>query len=217
MAFFKVSTAAEAVSESTGGKFIGTSGIYPVTIKFVSVQTNDHNARSLNFNIEYEGNPQTFYGLKLDNNNGTENFEAKIFNKLCIINEVDVVSDPVIESHKIGRDQTPTDLAVLTDFSDMDVYMRVVLEYSLYNGELKSKKLIRGFYRASDKATAEEIVNETTPGVKYEKDLPLSEAIVYKDNLTAEKVAELQSSKSAGAQAPANTATVAPVKKNLFA
>ncbi len=43
----------------SGGKYIMTSGIYPVTINFISVVTNDSNARSLNFNVSYEGTDNT--------------------------------------------------------------------------------------------------------------------------------------------------------------
>jgi len=220
MAFYKSTVTADTVKES-GGKFIGKSGIYPVTIKIASVKINEHGARSIDFNVDYEGSNNVLYGLKLDNNDGTPNYQARIFDHLCIIadlvndqNEI-VLADPEIQTHKIGKDQTPTDLSVLTEFTDLEVKVWVKEVYSLYKNELKSKKEIVEFYRA-DGASASEIVNGTEIGIKLAKDSDpkYCEAVTYKDGLTAEKVAELKKAQSSGR----TTAAAAPQpKKNLFA
>ena len=179
----------DVASIQDGGNYITTSGIYDVTLKVVSVKVNNHNARSLDFNVEYQGSNQVFYGLKLDNNDGSENFERKVFNKLVIVCGPHSVSDPEIQEHKLGKDQTPTDLAVLTDFTDIPVKMRVQFEYSIYNNEIKEKKLIRSFYRSHDGATAAEILAGKGYGQQLAKDMEYANNVVYKDGLTAEDVA----------------------------
>lgn len=216
MAFFQTSKTADAVKDG-GGEYISKSGMYPVTLKIVSVQTNDHNARSLNFNVDYKGSSTTLYGLKLDNNNGTPNYQAAIFNKLCVIADLDVVADPEIETHNLGKDKTPTDLSVLTDFTDLDVIIRVQEVYSIYKNELQSRLEIKGFYRA-DGASASEIVNGSEIGVQFEKDKAYASNVTYKDGLTAEKVAEMKAAKDGGKSQAAKPADKpAPVAKNLFA
>jgi len=196
MAFFVPKK--DVASVQDGGSYIDTSGIYDVTLKIVSVKTNAHNARSIDFNVEYQGSTQVFYGLKLDNNDGSENFERKVFNKLVIVAGLDSVSEPEIQEHKLGKDQTPTDLSVLTDFTDVPVKMRVQFEYSVYEGTIREKKLIRSFYRAEDGATAAEIIAEKGYGQQLSKDMEYADKVSYKDNLTAEAVAEWKAGKKTG-------------------
>lgn len=200
MAFFVAKK--DAASIKDGGNYISTSGIYPVTLKTVSVKVNDKGARSIDFNVDYMGSPHIFYGLKLDNNDGSENFEAKIFNKLVVVAGLDAVSEPEVQEHKLGKDQVPTDLAVLTDFTDLAVQMRVQLEYSKYQGEIKEKRLIKAFYR-EDGASASEIINETQVGVQLSKDEAYAANITYKDGLTAEDVAVFKAAQQSGTKAPA--------------
>jgi len=218
MAFFTVNTTAEAVREPQGGNYLSKSGIYPVTLKIVSVTTNDHNARSLNFNVDYEGSENTLYGLKLDNNDGTANYQQRIFNNLCVVAGLQgSISDPEIQTHNLGKDKKPTDLSVLTDFTDIPVFIRIKEVYSLYNNKLQSRKEIVGFYRAEDKASASEIVNGTEAGVQYNKDLEYASDVTYKDGLTAEKVAALKEAEKSGSAPAAQTAAVTKPTKNLFA
>ena len=210
MAFFV--TKKDAASVSDGGSYINQSGIYDVTLKIVSVDVGDNGSTALNFNVDYQGSDQTFYGLRLTNNDGSENFGAKVFNKLCVVAGVDAVSDPEVQEHKLGKDQTPTDLAVLTDFTDLPVKVRIQYEYSKYQGKIQEKKVIKAFYR-EDGASASEILNETPVGVQLAKDLNYASNITYKDGLTAEDVAAWKAEKS-GKPAPANS--TAP-KANEFA
>lgn len=203
MAFFVPKT--DIASIQDGGNYITTSGIYDVTLKVVSVKVNNHNARSLDFNVEYQGSNQVFYGLKLDNNDGSENFERKVFNKLVIVCGLDSVSEPEIQEHKLGKDQTPTDLAVLTDFTDIPVKMRVQFEYSIYNNEIKEKKLIRSFYRSHDGATAAEILAGKGYGQQLAKDMEYANNVVYKDGLTAEDVAAWKEGKKLTKPSPKPT------------
>ena len=216
MSFIKINRDEAVVKESKGGgSYLSKSGIYPVTIKFASVNINDHNARSIDFNVDYNGNSSTLYGLKLDNNDGSENYMYPIFNNLAIIAGLDDISEPEEQEHAVGKDNEVKSFMVLDDFTGLEVLVRVQQEYSKYNNEIKSRLTIKGFYRAEDKANAFEIIKGEGFGTQYGKDLAYAEKITYKDGLTAEEVAawEAQKSGKAGAVKPA---AVTPIKSNAF-
>jgi len=104
MAFFTTKVDEKSISESDF-EYIKQSGIYDCKIKFVSVKVNTHGARSLDFNVEYKGSSLTLYGLKLDNNDGSENFQRKTFNKLCIIAGLESIDDPIERVHVVGKEK----------------------------------------------------------------------------------------------------------------
>ena len=216
MSFIKINRDEAVVKESKGGgSYLSKSGIYPVTIKFASVNINDHNARSIDFNVDYNGNSSTLYGLKLDNNDGSENYMYPIFNNLAIIAGLDDINEPEEQEHAVGKDNEIKSFMVLDDFTGLEVLVRVQQEYSKYNNEIKSRLTIKGFYRAEDKANAFEIIKGEGFGTQHGKDLAYAEKITYKDGLTAEEVAawEAQKSGKAGAVKPA---AVTPIKSNAF-
>lgn len=203
MGFFNVATDVQSVQDSSGGKYINESGIYPVTLKIVSVKTNEKNARSLDFNVDYEGSSNMLYGLRLDNNDGSKNFQANTFTKLCHVAGIEgSVSDPEVQTHKVGKDQTERDLLVLTDFDDLEVKVRVQMIYSRYNGEIREAKEIKNFYRGSDNATAAEILAGTEAGVQYGKDEAYADSVSYKDGVTADEVVAWKAAKRGGNSAP---------------
>lgn len=186
MAFFKVSSE-EAIKASTEG-YINRSGVYDVTIKSIIVDYNNHGARTLSFYIEHNGQDQTLWGaLRLDNNDGTPNFQAAQFHKLCIIAGLDTVADPEETTLPIGKDGMDKDVLVLPDFIVLDVKIWVKFEYSIYNGSIKERKLIKNFYAANG-ASADELINKSEQGVRFAKDEKYHQNTTYKDGLTEEIV-----------------------------
>ncbi len=187
MAFFNVSVN-EAIKESEGGSYINQSGVYDVTIKEVIVDFNDKGARTLSFYIDNNGQEQVLYGsLRLDNNDGTPNFQASIFNKLCVIAGLESVQDPEEATLPIGKEGIAKDVAVLPDFQDLACKIWVQLEYTVYNGSIKEKKTIKGFYNANG-ASTDEIIKNTEVGVRFSKDEKYHTNTSYKDGLTEEAV-----------------------------
>jgi hypothetical protein len=83
---FKVTTNEEALKESSGAGYFAASGIYDATITFASIDVSRGGAESVNFNLDYNGNPQTVYGPYVTNKDGSVNeIGAKLINKLAII------------------------------------------------------------------------------------------------------------------------------------
>lgn len=217
MSFIKISRDEAVVKENKGGgSYLSKSGIYPVTIKFASVSVNEHNARSIDFNLDYNGNSSTIYGLKLDNNDGSENYMYPIFNNLAIIAGLDDINEPEEQEHAVGKDNEVKSFMVLDDFTDLPVYIRVQQEYSKYNNEIKSRLTIKGFYRAEDKANAFEIIKGENFGTQYNKDLAYADKITYRDGLTAEEVQAWEATKSASKSGAPKPATNTPIKTNPF-
>lgn len=203
--FFTVKRDIDSVKEATGD-YINTSGIYDVIIKFVSVNRSINGSMSLDFNCEYKGTPVTIYGLRLTNNDGSENFQAKLFNKLLVIAGLDGVSEPTIESHVVGKDKAPKEFSVITELSDLPIKMRIQYTYSLYEGKIIERREIKNFYRESDGAVASEILLDEGFGTQLEKDKKYAANITYNDGLTAETIAQWKADKKAGINTtPVNT------------
>ena len=203
---FKVTTDSQAVAESNGSSYISKSGIYDATIKFASLDVTKGGAEQVNFNIEWEGNSQTIYGPYVTNKDGNTNeIGAKLINKLAIIAGMTDGDDFEIESeeHAVGKDNKVQEFAVIQNFSDLDIKIRLQEEYSISkgganDGQIRKSMVIKSFFR-EDGASAEEIVNNADVGARLaiEQDKYASH-ITYKDDLTAEDVEAWKESKKSG-------------------
>lgn len=182
--FYTASKKQEDVKQG-GSNHITGSGVYPVTILAPVVSVSKGGSTSVDIYCEHQGQKQICYGnLRITNNDGSPNkIGAKIFNQLVIIAGLDSVSEPVDAELPIGKKEALKECSVLEDLADLDVHMRIQMEYSLYNGSIQEKKVIKAFFRGSDQATAEEIVNEETAGPGYERELKYVNNITFKDGL----------------------------------
>lgn len=190
MSFFKTSKKAEDVKQG-GSNHITKSGIYPITILAPMVSVSTNGSTSIDLYLEHQGQKQTLYGnLRITNNDGSDNkIGAKIFNQLMIIAGLDEVEEPVSVELPVGKNGAMKEVDVLEDLCDIDVLVRVQMEYGAWKGNITEKKIIKAFFRADDRATAEEIVNESEPGKGYESEEKYANNVTYKDNLTEEDVA----------------------------
>ena len=190
MSFAKTSKKAEDVKQSGGSAYINASGVYPVNVIAPFVSVSNGGSESVDLFLEHAGQKQVLYGnLRVSNNDGSSNqIGAKVFNQLMIIAGIDDCADPIEAELPIGQKGKMKDVAVLEDLADIDVLMRVQMEYSAHNGNIQEKKVIKGFYRAEDSATAEEIVNESEVGKGFEGDQKYVDNITFKDGLTPEAI-----------------------------
>lgn len=211
---FAISKSKDAVSETIGSTYISKSGLYPVTIDFVSIATSKNGAQSLNFNITHDGNAQTIYGQTIVNTDGKPNdIGMKFLNKLGIICGMDEGDELDVEEeeHAVGKDNKVQTFAVIQQFSNQDVIMHLQEEYTEYQGEIRKAMVIRNIFR-SDKATAEEIVNDSDIGKRYaETEAKYATTVSYKDDLTPERVEAWKASKASGSDS--KTATKPAVSK----
>jgi len=196
MAFAKKSVNQEDVKASASN-YINASGIYDVNILASFVDTSEKGSSVVNFFLDSGGQEQVMYGnMRVTNNNDAQGNSVenkigmKLFNHLLVIADVEEVSDPVEGDLPIGKAGADKSVAMLEDLSDIQVQMRVQLEYSSYNNKIQEKRVIREFYRSGDNATAAEIVNDAKHGEGFEKDQKYVNNITYKDDLTADDIAK---------------------------
>jgi len=189
MSFFKSSKKAEDVKQG-GSNHITSSGLYPVVILAPIVSVSKNGSTSIDMYVDHKGQKQVIYGnLRITNNDGSENkIGSKVFNQLMIISGKDEVTDPIEAELPIGKKEAMKEVAVLEDLADVPVLMRVQMEYSVYKGNIQEKKVIKGFFRESDNASAEEIVNESEVGLAFEKEMKYVDNVTYKDDLTPETI-----------------------------
>lgn len=191
MSFFKASTDKKVLQQG-GSNHITKSGFYPVTILAPVVSKSNNGSTSIDMFVDSNGQKQIVYGnLRITNNDGSDNaIGSKVFNQLVIIADLDEVSDPVATELPIGKNGSMKDADVLEDLCDLDVIMRVQMEYSAYKGNIQEKKVIKAFFRATDNATAEEIVKGEGIGDGFAKEQKYADSVTYKDNLTEADITE---------------------------
>jgi hypothetical protein len=215
MSFIRAKKDAESIKEDVGGgSYISKSGIYDLLIIAPFISTGSGEVMGVDFYVKYNDKPQVLYGnLKLTNKDGTENFGTKIFNKLMIVAGVDEINDPIDGELPIGKDGAQKDVAILEDLTELDVKVRIQMEYSVYNGDIREKTIIKSFY-SLEGASAEEIVNGLETGVQLAKDMVYAENVTYKDGLTAEQITAWIAAKRP--KGTAGGGTTVPTKKPSF-
>jgi len=175
--------------------FLNETGIYDVTIRVASLaksESENSQAEQVIFNVEHGGNISTIYGTWVQKKNGTANEAGtKLLNRLAIIAAVKEGTDLSLETQtvNIGKDNKPTELEVITDFTDLTCKMRVQKCYSQYQGKIRGNLRLKAFYR-EDGASAEEIVNKLPIGVQLAKDEVYAQPdkITYENGLDKETV-----------------------------
>jgi hypothetical protein len=204
---------AAAVAGESGSKLINSSGIYPVTIDFASISVAASGAEQVNFNIDYNGNKQTIWGPWVTAKDGsTVESGANMLIKLGVIAGMSEGEqfDQETQTHAVGKDGKEQDFTVITQFTDLPVYMHVKEEYSRYQGNIRQALVPQAFFRASDKASAEEIMNDKPAGTRFaQTEEKYASNVSYKDGVTPEEVAEWKAN-GYGKGSKSNTATAAP-------
>ena len=214
---FKISTSKSAIETSSGSSYISKSGIYDVTIKFASVDVSTGGAKSVNFNIDYNGNSQTIYGPYIyDKQENPLEIGLKLINSLAVIAGLRDGDTPTIEaeSHNVGKDNKPQDFNVITEFTDLPIKVRLQEEYAINPNtkEIRKSLVPKAFFSAEGASAAEIIAQENGESVTIGKDLDkqqkYADNITYRDGLTAESIEEWKASKASGTSKPAPKPTV---------
>lgn len=218
MSFMKASTDKKVLQQSSGSNYLNASGCYPVNIIAPFVSVSKGGSASVDLFVDHKEQKQVIYGnLRVSNNDGSQNqIGAKVFNQLMIIAGVEEVADPIDAELPIGKNGADTDVGVLEDLADIDVILRMQMEYSTYNGNIQEKKVIKGFFRAEDNASAEEIVNETEAGAQYEKEAKYFENITFKDGLDQDAIDAWVAAGRPKGTAGSGGASTASAKKPSF-
>ena len=201
MAFYTASTTDEKISDHQGGNYITESGVYDVILKRVCVDQGKNGAVKLHFFIEYEGTPQMLYNaITLTNNDGKENFQAIVFNKLLICLGLKAVDDPKPMDLPVGKQGAAKSFNVIPDIEDEEITLRILFDFSSNNGQIYERKLVHNCFRTKDKASASEIVNNKDIGKQYaiESDPAVCKKPHYAKGITEKEVLAWKQSKLNG-------------------
>jgi hypothetical protein len=177
-------------SYNGGSSYINKSGIYYVTIKKAWVDKSKGGSESISMLVDYKGVEQPIFGaIRLTNNNGKPNFQAKLFNQLMIVCGIEEIDEPSEETITFGKNKTKKTIAALPEFEDEEVQLRIAMEYSVWNGEIQERKVLKNVY-SSTGHTAAELVNGLE-ATQLNKDLEkYANQVIYKDGLTEDDVAK---------------------------
>ena len=217
----KVSTADAALSQFPASSYISTSGVYDITIKFASVDVSTGGAESVNFNVDYQGNPVTLYGPYVQDKQGNVlAIGAKIINGLAVIAGMQDGDDYVMEKedHAVGKDNEVKTFNVITNFTDLPCKVQVQEEWTLNPNTKQPRKsiVIKNFF-SEDGATASELKSGKDKGkqlaIVLEK---YASNITYKDGLTKEVVDEFKAAQKAGKPTPQPKVAAAKPATSLF-
>lgn len=220
---FKLQVTKEDIAKGSGGaSFIGTSGIYDVSIIAVIVDQNEHGAVSLGFYVDLgNDNKQMLYGAlpmaSYDNKTVLEN-NHKIFGTLCTIAGVDLDTnfEPIEASLPIGKNGAAKDVSIFEEFEDVPVKLWIKQDfYKKKDGSIGDSRIIKGIYRPEDNASGDEIINNKDFGTRYEKQSKYFEDVGYKD-VTEDEVKAMIEARKSGSEAPAKT-TASTAKRSRFA
>lgn len=214
---FKISTSKEAIQTSSGGNFISNSGIYDATIKFASIDVSTGGAKSVNFNIDYNGNSQTIYGPYIFDKQGNPlEIGLKLINTLGVIAGMRDGDQPTIEAetHNVGKDNKPQEFNVFTELTDLPIKVRLQEEYAINPNtkEIRKSLVPKAFFSAEGASAAEILAQENGESVTIGKDLEkqqkYADNITYRDSLDADQIAAWKDSKSGNSAKAAPKPTV---------
>jgi hypothetical protein len=218
---FKAKRSLEEVKDYEGGDnvYLNKSGIYTdVTIHRAIYDEATNGGAVVNFYVSHKGQKQTIYGnLRVANKGGVPNkIGLDKFNELLIILGLDGLEDPIEEDLPIGKKGAMKTVAVFEEIEDIDVDIKIVNEYSVWNNSIMEKSIITKFYRAGDHATAAEILlaeeepGEVELGANFEKAGEFADNVKYKDDLTEAEVTAWIKSKRPKGTAGGGTAASKP-------
>lgn len=211
---FTVKTQPDALKESSSS-YINSSGIYDVTLNYVQVAKTKNGAYQLNFNFTNQGTDQTIYGPIVVNKDGSPNeITQDLLNRLCVIAGMadgqELETEEVIV--KLGKEQKETEISILSGLTEIDLKVRIQMEYSLYNGEIQERKAIKAFYR-EDGASAAEAASGENIGKRYALDKEkYADNVTYRDGLTEQDVKEWIAQRSSGASSSDASKSPAPAQ-----
>lgn len=187
---FKVNASAEAIADKVSGNWINTSGMYDVVLKHCILSTKDKR-QDITLVVNHNGTDNVLYGcIRLTNNDGSDNFQKNIFNKLCVVCGMKDGQDMKTKKMQlpIGKAGALKDCEVFVDLEDIPVTLRIVMEYGWWNNSVQQTKAVHNCFRTTDKASAQEMMNGSEFGKQYAVESKYAERNVYKKGIDEKMV-----------------------------
>jgi hypothetical protein len=177
------------------------SGIYPIEIVYVEIQTKESGAQQLVVRYKHENSEGTLFGPFITNKEGKRNEIG--FNKLLELQAVTGVKElNTVEKEVVVNNSGLTKVAtIIKELSGKKVFVQTMLEYGKYNGNIVRRLNILGFFRATDLASISEISLGSGNGDRYrwltDGENPRCNQIRYRDGVTEAEAIEYEESRRA--------------------
>jgi len=195
---FKRNKSKDAVKDFDGGgnnDYLTKSGVYEnVTLKALIYDEAANGGAVINMFVEHNGVAQVVYGdIRVANKGGVQNdIGVERLNELLVILDIESLDEPVEVELPIGKAKAMKTVDVFEEVEDVEIDIKILNKYSVWNNNIMEKSTIAKMYRAGDHATAAEIVlsedEEVEFGSKFEKDLEFADNVKYDDGLTEAEV-----------------------------
>lgn len=161
----------EAIKASGNGgsskDLIRGSGLYDVKIKYAYMKTKEGTqAKTLWLRVSIgSSDKQQVLFIKQTNNNGAENFEKILTDKLLVCCGIEEVKRLVPTKFVYKEKEYMEDC--IKELEGKEVTLQIRQEFDKYNGKINESFKIVNIFRTRDKATAIEIVNNADLGKRY--------------------------------------------------
>ena len=174
-------------STSQAENYILNSGVYDIKIKQAYVKKREGTeGKTLTLRVLRSGGDgvkESVLFIRLNNNNGSENFEKVLLDKLLVVCGIEEVKRLVPTKFTYGQKEFFEDC--IPELKDKELVVQVKREFSRFNGKINDNLKVINFFRSNDKATAIEIIEQKDFGKKWNSlDKEYVEATSYKDGVT---------------------------------
>lgn len=180
--------AKDMLPERNSNSVIFGSGIFPIEIVYVEIQTKESGAQQLVLRYKHKDNEGTLFGPFITGKDGKRNEIG--FNKLLELQAVTGVKElNTVEKEVVTNNSGASKVAtIVKELSGKKAYVQTMLEYGKYNDAITRRLNILGFFRANDKASISEIAMNNNFGERYkwltEGENPKAKQIRYRDGVT---------------------------------
>ena len=161
----------EAIKASGNGgssrELIRSSGLYDVKIKYAYMKTKEGTqAKTLWLRVSIgNSDKQQVLFIRQTNNNGSENFEKILVDKLLVCCDIEEVKRLVPTKFVYKEKEYFEDC--IKELEGKEVTLQIRQEFDKYNGKINESFKIVNIFRTRDKASAIEIVNNADLGKRY--------------------------------------------------
>lgn len=190
-------------------RVIFDSGIYPIEIVYVEIQTKESGAQQLVLRYKHENSEGTLFGPFITSKDGKRNEIG--FNKLLELQAVTGVKElNTVEKEVVTNNSGLTKVAtIIKELSGKKVFVQTMLEYGKYNDNIVRRLNILGFFRSTDLASISEIALGSNNGERYrwltDGENPRCNQIRYRDGVTESEAIEYEESRRAQYEASKTT------------
>lgn len=180
--------AIKTVGDGGTGKAISKSGLYNVTIAKAYVKLREGTqSKTLTLRVVVDGSEgQSVLFIRQTNNDGKENFEKILLDKLLVVCGIEEVKRLIPTKFKYKEKEYFEDC--IQELENKKVIVQVKQEFDKWEGKVTERFKVINFFRADDKATAVEIVEQKDFGKKYESlDSDYVNSTSYRNGVTAKE------------------------------